>query len=95
MQVEEVVAIGLHDLRKLVDTRQSSFRSAFLNMFERAFLTDTDYLVNALGELDSPHFLVPPPGHYEAKLQPYFKGREYMGSWGPTLGVALVSPADR
>lgn len=84
---EHVVLIGIHDMHRNDTTARglpNISRHWFSHAFDRHIFTDNEHLVDAFSELDA-----------GGGITPHRKSPWDLGSYGPTLGLAIVTWRDR
>lgn len=89
-----VSLVAIHDLRAIVDTKPSSIRNAFENSFEFPLFSDALVVVNSLSEMDEGFRRHSSPD-YATPSAPGYQGRQYIASYGPTLGILFPDFIDR
>lgn len=86
--VKASVEVGfIHDMRKMDHGGASSFRLE-AEKWPGAFFTDDPDYVDATKHMDAPVVAL----GIAANWKPHYIGNEYIGSYGPTLGVFPCSP---
>lgn len=85
----DVVVGFIHDMRKVDHDQPAPFRIAAEKMFPGAFFTDDPAYVEATQHLDKPVWDIGAASNW----RPFWIGGEYLGSYGPTLGVFVLESA--
>lgn len=86
----EIVVAFIHDMRKLDDGKTAPFRAEAERMFPEAFFTDDEGFIEATKAQDEPVFALGAASNWT----PYHIGGEFIGSYGPTLGMFPCSMAN-
>ncbi len=90
---EKIIVGIIHDMRKLDLGKPSSSRFYLENEFDRTIFSDDNDFVQEIRFMDDSVWL----HNYENSLdnwRPYTKGFQFVGSYGPTLGIVFPTVRD-